>query len=131
MTFAHSYMVLLSLRFEDKIAFDVTISEDYNDKVVPPLTVQILIENAVKHNIASLRNPLRISISTRPDNTLVVSNCMQPKTEPGYSTGIGLRNIQSRLALLTDRQATVTKTDDTFAVAIPLLDARENKLSNW
>ena len=131
MTFVRSYMVLLSLRFEDKIAFEVNISEDYNDKMVPPLTVQILIENAVKHNVASLRKPLHISISTRPDNALVVSNSLQPKTDPGYSTGIGLRNIQSRLALLTDRQATVTKTDDIFAVAIPLLDAHQNKLINW
>ncbi|NCU36357.1 hypothetical protein EOM75_10135 [Candidatus Falkowbacteria bacterium] len=131
MTFVRSYMVLLSLRFEDKIAFDVNISDDYNEKVVPPLTVQILIENAVKHNIASLRKPLHISISTRPDNTLVVTNNLQPKADAGYSTGIGLGNIQSRHSLLTDRQATVTKTDDTFTVAIPLLDARENKLINW
>jgi sensor histidine kinase YesM len=131
MTFVSSYMMLLSLRFEDKITFEVNISEDYNEKVVPPLTVQILIENAVKHNVASLRKPLRISISTRPDNTLVVSNNLQPKTDPGYSTGIGLHNLKSRLALLTDRPATVTKTDDTFAVAIPLLDARHNKLINW
>lgn len=131
MAFVKSYIVLLSLRFEDKIAFEVNISEDYNDKMVPPLTVQILIENAVKHNVASLRKPLHINISTRPDNTLVVSNSLQPKADPGYSTGIGLHNIQSRLALLTDRKAAVTKTDDTFTVAIPLLDAHHNKLFNW
>lgn len=131
LSFTESYIYMLSLRFEEKIKFELNIDERFMDKVVAPLTLQILIENAVKHNIVSQRKPLTIKIYTQVDNTLVVSNNLQPKTTSSYSSGIGLNNIRSRLEILTDRKMKVEETETDFTVTIPLLDESENKLINW
>lgn len=129
--FTKSYMYLLGLRFEDKLVFEVKIDEKFLEKVVVPLTLQILIENAVKHNIASMRKPLKIDIFTKTDNTLTVKNNLQPKSTGSYSSGIGLDNIRSRLEILTDRKMKVEKTADEFIVVLPLLDRKKGKLINW
>ncbi len=129
--FTNSYIYLLGLRFENKLVFDLQIDDKYMEKIVVPLTLQILIENAVKHNVVSMKRPLTISIVTQPDNTLVVSNNLQPKSAGTYSSGIGLDNIRSRLEILTDREMRVEKTDTEFVVTVPLLDKTQGKLTNW
>lgn len=129
--FTQSYIYMLNLRFEDKIKFELNIRDWYRDKVIPPLTLQILIENAVKHNVVSQRKPLKIEIYTQSNYTLVVKNNLQPKTQGTYSSGIGLENIRSRMGILTDREMHVEKTDTEFIVTVPFLDANENKLVNW
>ena len=129
--FTRSYIYMLSLRFEDKITFDLNIDSRFEEKVVPPLTLQILIENAVKHNVVSAKKPLKIEIYTQVDNVLVVKNNRQVKVQNSYSAGIGLENIRSRLAILSDRALIVEQTDEEFTVKLPLLDARANKLSDW
>lgn len=131
LNFTESYVFMLSLRFEDKIKFELNIDSRFHDKVVAPLTLQILIENAVKHNVVSQKKPLTIQIFTRNDNTLVVKNNLQAKANNSYSTGIGLDNIKNRLKILTDREMVVEKTETDFIVTVPLLDAKENKLINW
>ncbi|MCF8364177.1 MAG: histidine kinase [Bacteroidales bacterium] len=131
LSFTKSYVYMLSLRFENKIKFELNIDPRFNNKMVAPLTLQILIENAVKHNVVSQRKPLAIEIFTRNDNTLLVKNNLQPKANNSYSTGIGLDNIKNRLEMLTDRKMVVEKTENEFIVTIPLLDAKENKLIDW
>lgn len=129
--FTRSYIYMLSLRFADKIKFELNINTKFHEKVVAPLTLQILIENAVKHNIVSQSKPLKIEIFSQHDNTLMVKNNRQPKTTNSYSSGIGLENIRNRLQILTDRKMKVENTETEFIVTIPLLDAKENKLINW
>jgi LytS/YehU family sensor histidine kinase len=129
--FTQSYIFMLNLRFAEKIKFELNISEWFLNKVLPPLTLQILIENAVKHNVVSQRKPLNIEIYTQSNYTLVVKNNLQPKAKGSYSSGIGLDNIKNRLEILTDRDMHVEKTDEAFIVTIPLLDAEENRLRNW
>jgi two-component system, LytTR family, sensor kinase len=131
LSFAKSYIYMLSLRFEDKIKFELNIDSRSEDKVVVPLTLQILIENAVKHNVVSQRKPLTVEIFNQIDNTLVVKNNLQPKSMNSYSTGIGLENIRSRLEFLTDRKMETEKTETEFIVKLPLLDAKDNRLIDW
>lgn len=129
--FTRSYIYMLSLRFDEKIKFELNINDWYRDKVIPPLTLQILIENAVKHNVVSQRKPLKIEIYTQSNYTLVVKNNLQPKARNSYSSGIGLENIRSRLGILTDREMHVEKTDTAFIVTVPFLDANDKRLINW
>jgi two-component system, LytTR family, sensor kinase len=83
--------------------------------------VQMLIENAIKHNVVSRNKPLSISVHTNGNNTLVVSNNMQAKQTPEYSTGIGLQNIIKRYQLVSNRQVTIAKDEAQFTVALPLI----------
>lgn len=129
--FTQSYIFMLNLRFEEKIKFELNISDWFRNKVLPPLTLQILIENAVKHNVVSKRKPLLIEIYTQSNYTLVVKNNLQPKTRESYSSGIGLENIRNRLEILTDRNMQVDETETDFLVTVPLLDAEKNRLRNW
>jgi len=131
MAFTRSYIYMLGLRFDEKIKFTLNIDQGYDNKVVVPLTLQILIENAVKHNIVSQKKPLTIEIFTRPDNTLTVRNNLQPKADSSYSSGIGLDNIKSRLGFLTDRKMIIEKTDAYFSVSVPLLDVSDDKVRDW
>ena len=88
---------------------------------IAPLTLQLLIENAVKHNRMSVQEPLSVYISVEEDQMLVVKNKLQPRSTPSMSTGVGLENIMDRYALLTGRHVWAGESDDQFVVRIPLL----------
>jgi len=119
MEFISAFSFLQSLRFQGMIDFRFGIGEEFLDRKIAPMTLQLLVENAVKHNVVSVKKPLSIVISTENDN-LVISNNMQPKEElPG--TGVGLKNISSRYAFLTDRKVEIIKEDNLFKVLIPLI----------
>lgn len=123
--FTDSYRYLLGLRFDKKLIFNINIDEQLLDKKVIPLTLQILIENAVKHNIISAKKPLEIKIHSQEDNTLKISNNLQKKDSDTYSSGIGLSNISSRLQILTDRKLQVNESNNEFCVTVPLLEQHE------
>ena len=89
---------------------------------LPVLSLQPLIENAVKHNSISRTKPLRIAIRT-DDGTLVVSNPLIPKIDETTGTGIGLKNLSSRYLLLTSQQVRIIRTDDAFEVILPLIES--------
>jgi tetratricopeptide (TPR) repeat protein len=121
--FIESYAFLLKIRFENKFNLEVQIPDDALDKFkIAPLTLQLLIENAVKHNRMSLAEPLIVHISLEENSVLVVKNKLQPRTTEYRSTGIGLQNIMNRYALLTKRQVWAGERDDQFVVKIPLLN---------
>lgn len=118
--FARNYLELQKIRFEDNLNFRVDVS-DCRHCYLPPLSLQLLLENAIKHNIASQENPLFIAILQKGDE-LWVSNTFQPKssqTEP--STGVGLENIRSRYGLLSALKPEISQTEDEFLVRLPLL----------
>lgn len=131
LTFIESYAFLLKIRFENKFNLDVDIPDDVLDKFkIAPLTLQLLIENAVKHNRMSLAEPLVVHITIEDDCMLVVKNKLQPRTTEYKSTGVGLQNIMNRYALLTKRQVWAGETEDQFVVKIPLLNEQvKNQLS--
>ena len=119
--FIKAYTFLLQIRFENK--FEVHINVDSIDQKryrIPPLTLQLLVENAVKHNRMSVQEPLKIDIYGE-EEFLIVQNTWQPRDKPEESTGIGLPNIINRYSLFTDREVTFGQDRDMFIVKIPLL----------
>ena len=118
--FARTYSNLLKMRFEDSVIFDIPeTSTNPNAKVVP-LSLQLLLENAVKHNVVSVKAPLRISIYEEA-GFLVIKNNLQAKEHLNKRQGVGLSNIKSRYALLTERAMKIIKTPNTFEARLPIL----------
>lgn len=117
-----AYAFLLKTRFGDNldIVMDVDPSK-MEDKIVP-LSLQLLMENAIKHNIVSQDKPLKIIVKVI-DGNLVVTNNLQKKNQIIESTGIGLTNIRNRYKLITDKIITVTETLADFTVSIPLIQS--------
>ena len=120
LNFARTYMSLLKMRFEDSIIFDIPEKVSNPEAKVVPLSLQLLLENAVKHNTVAENKPLHIKIFEL-DNTLVVSNNKQPNHVVKKSSGVGLANIAQRYGLLTKRKMVIDETAKTFSVAIPML----------
>ncbi len=119
--FIRAYTFLLQIRFEHK--FDVLIdvsTVQQNQYRIAPLSLQLLVENAVKHNRMSIQEPLRVRIYCQGDE-LIIENPWQPRDQPEQSTGVGLRNIVNRYALLTDRKIIYGQQHDFYSVKIPLL----------
>jgi len=119
--FIQSYAFLLKIRFENKFDLQIEIPESELDRhKIAPLTLQLLVENAVKHNRMSVREPLVVSIKL-DNNTLVLRNIFRPRGEMVESTGLGLQNIINRYALLTDRSVWAGERGEEFVVSIPLI----------
>ena len=117
--FAEAYSYLFKIRYADKIAFDFNIEEQYLDYELPPISLQPLIGNAVKHNTISSKQLFRVHIYTK-DGYLVVSNEKRPMLEPNPGTGVGLSNLNSRYQLLFNREIEIVDNDKEFAVRLPL-----------
>lgn len=122
--FIRAYVFLLKIRFEHKFDLKINLSEtDLNRYKIAPLILQLLIENAVKHNRMSANEPLIVEISLTEAQTLLVSNPLRPRHSAPLSTGIGLQNIINRYALLSDRSVWAGERNGDFVVEIPLLTA--------
>lgn len=119
--FTEAYLYILKERFEDALVTRIDISEDAWQKKLPPASLQLLIENAVKHNVATTENPLSISICTNEDGWLTVSNSLQKRNLVRNSLGSGLRNIMERYQLLAGLNIIVEETGTRFTVRIPLI----------
>ncbi|MFI2744134.1 histidine kinase [Zhouia sp. PK063] len=122
--FAKTYVNLLKMRFEDSITFDIPETSSNEAFRVVPLSLQLLLENAVKHNTITHTHPLHIKIYEE-DNTLVVANNLQPKQVLKKSSGVGLQNIKQRYAILTDRMVAIDKTEQQFIVKLPMLSKQK------
>jgi len=120
LNFARTYMSLLKMRFEDSIIFEIPDKASDPESKVVPLSLQLLLENAVKHNMVTSSKPLHIKIY-EDGNHLVVMNNLQPKQIVKKSSGVGLENIKQRYALLSERTVYINQRDKDFAVAIPML----------
>lgn len=124
--FLDAYVYLNKIRFRDNLQVEKQLSPTAYGQYVTPLSVQMLIENAIKHNVVSKDNPLKIKIKQDESGYLIVENNIQEKTifrdaGPEKSTRVGLQNIINRYGLLTDRQVEVIRTAGLFTVRIPLL----------
>ena len=121
--FARTYMKLLKMRFEDSIHLDIPDMCSNPDAKIVPLSLQLLLENAVKHNIVTSKKPLHIKVEEL-DDMLVVSNNLQEKQVVKKSTGVGLQNIRQRYNILTDREVGIERTTSHFNVYLPMLSKR-------
>lgn len=118
--FARTYMSLLKMRFEDSIVFEIPDRATNPDSKVVPLSLQLLLENAVKHNMVTSSKPLHIKIY-ESGGMLVVENNLQPKQIVKKSSGVGLENIKQRYKLLSNKKVSIHQEAKRFAVAIPML----------
>lgn len=120
LAFAKRYVGLLKMRFENSIVYTFPEEIRNAETKIVPLSLQLLLENAVKHNTVSEENPLQISISEE-NGFLVVKNNLQSKNVLGKSSGYGLLNIQQRYDLLTSRKVFIEKDKTSFQVKLPIL----------
>lgn len=119
LSFAKTYMNLLKMRFENSIFYEVQEISNPEAKVVP-LSLQLLLENTIKHNVVSPQRPLNIRIFEK-DGYLVVQNDLQKKQVLQDRKGVGLQNIVSRYAILTSRNVLVQESNEHFTVKLPIL----------
>lgn len=120
--FLQSYYRLLQIRFGTAINMIVRIDDQHLHFQIPPLTLQLLVENAVKHNQYSRDLPLTIQLYSDKDNKLVVSNNINLKTVPVESTGIGLQSIRMRYHMLNNPDPVVQRDENSFVVSMQLID---------
>ncbi|HZG24803.1 MAG TPA: histidine kinase, partial [Chitinophagaceae bacterium] len=119
--FINPYIFLLQKRFDQGLQIDIDVSEDYRHHYIIPAALQMLIENAIKHNTMSASQPLCVTIHANGNETLTVKNNRQPRVIHEVSHKIGLQNIRQRYELVSGRKVEVQQTANYFEVVLPLL----------
>lgn len=123
--FAQKYMTLVRMRYENHISFEVAPFLFQSKANIIPLSLQLLLENAIKHNKISAQHPLTIRLE-QEDNYLSVENTFTPKAQLQKGLGMGLQNIKSRYGLLTSREVQIIEHNGLFIVKIPILENDSN-----
>lgn len=118
--FITNYMEILILRFGKGLSFNIEVEQDYLSYHIPPMTLQLLVENAVKHNITSASCPLTIQIFI-DNGMLCVSNNVNPRNHVESSNGIGLNNLNEKFRLLTNKKIRIEVNESVYLVKLPLL----------
>lgn len=118
--FAKTYINLLKLRFENAIDFNLEIQDFSDNEFIVPLSLQILLENTIKHNIVTESKPLKIRIY-KENQHLIVENSLQLKTSVKDSTGVGINNIKNRYLLLSHHEVVISNENNLFKVELPIL----------
>ncbi len=120
--FLESYIYLIKTRYGDRFSISIAIQDPHLGKYLPPMALQLLVENAVKHNEISGSNPLQVLIHSQ-EGFIGVENALRPRATLAEGTGNGLSNLNKRYTLLAKQNITVTTVNNIFAVKIPLMDA--------
>jgi LytS/YehU family sensor histidine kinase len=121
MKLTEAYIYLLITRFGASLRFEINIQKEHLNLLLPPGSLQMLIENAVKHNGSTRKNPLCININSK-DHSLIIKNNLQPRLDKIESTKTGLQNIRRRYELLSNREIELKSTEEEFSVLLPLLE---------
>jgi len=119
--FIQSYFQLLRTRHGEAVQLNVQIDKQYEPYLLPSLTLQLLVENVVKHNVLSKNKSLLIDIFTAAGNKLVVSNNLQRRTVKAPSNGVGISNIDAKYKLLRQPGFQVMEDENNFTVVLPLM----------
>ncbi len=123
LAFIGSYTYLLQIRFDRNLVFKMDIPSDYESRLIPPMALQMLIENAIKHNEISEAFPLTIQVGIR-NGKVEVRNAIRLRSNPETSCKTGLKNIRERYRFFTDEEVEVEETKEHFTVRIPLLKTK-------
>lgn len=126
--FAKTYCDLLKTRFEDSVSFDFNVNEKDLKSYVVPLSLQLLLENCIKHNFATSSKPLHIKIYSENGN-LFIENNLHQREQVKESAGIGLANIVQRYSLLTKQNVFIEKSATFFRVKIPILTQKTTAMT--
>lgn len=127
--FMRSYLFLQKIRYGDYLSYSVNIPAQLLKMVLPPLSLQVVLENAIKHNIINESKPLKIEVFNE-DRQLVVKNNIQPKISMGVSTGLGLKNLSKRYALISSREPFFSVETNHYLAKLPLLDTEQDERIN-
>jgi len=119
--FIESYIFLLKTRFDKNLIVNQDLPVDKQHHKIAPMVLQLLIENAIKHNIISKTKPLTIDISVIDNKYLQIKNNLQLKTSTEITSQIGLKNIQKRYEYLCNKKIDIKQTEEYFTVRIPLI----------
>lgn len=119
--FAQTYIDLLQMRFEDSLTYSLPTEIKQEGAKVVPLSLQLLLENVIKHNKATNKKPIYINIYESSDGYLIIENNLNKKNTPDNRKGIGLQNIAGRYAILTSKPIKIEETEEKFIVKIPIL----------
>lgn len=125
--FVKAYIFLLQMRYPKNLTVRFDIDQSYYNSNIAPLTLQMLVENAIKHNVISKAHPLNISIYVENGKSIVVKNNLKEKKSIGKSTKTGLENIKKRYAYFGKKPVDIMVTHTSFMVAIPLLNVLKEK----
>ena len=120
LVFTEAFCHLVKIRYGESLVIESRIDDRYRSCVIMPLSLQTLVENAIKHNTISNRYPLTITIETTDNATIRVSNKIQPKSEDTSGEGIGLANLTERYKMLYQKEVTISNANGMFSVEIPL-----------
>ncbi len=115
------YYGLQKIRYGKGFILEVDLFEDDKAALMPPLTLQMLVENALKHNSTAISEPLIVNVSSTEKQYLTVKNNLQPRSDAHEGTGLGLKNIINRYALVTSKEVFINKNLSYFTVALPLI----------
>jgi len=115
-----SYVFLVHLRFEQNLSISIDVDSNKSNLLIAPLSLQMLVENATKHNVISKKKPLNVRIFTDNDY-IIVENNLQQKEVKKYSSKLGLKNITNRYGFLTKRKLEIIEADEKFIVKVPLI----------
>lgn len=121
-SFLESYFFLVQMRYNKNILLELNVDKIWMDFFIPPLSLQILTENAIRHNEISKKNLLKISI-VASEKQISVTNTINPKITPEPGTGIGLSNLANQYRLLSGKEINISKLNNSFCVTIPLLES--------
>ena len=122
LSFLEPYTFLLKQRFADSLQLEIEVPEKYHDHLIIPVALQMLVENAIKHNILSRKKPLHIKIYANGNNTISVINNLQPRINTEIaSSHIGLNNIRKRYELTVGKEIDIVKDEQVFSVSLPLI----------
>ena len=114
------YVFLMQVRFQGKLRVELEVEPAYHRALVVPLSLQLLVENAIKHNVVSARQPLHVRVKASEDR-IEVRNDYRPRERGDESTGIGQQNIRRRYELLGYSQVMMAVSDDSYTVRLPLI----------
>lgn len=119
--FTRSYIYLMKIRYGEALSVDIRVPDNHLVYYVLPLAIQVLVENAVKHNIVSFQKPLKLIIGTMGEETIFVENNYQPRQDMSYRNGVGLSNLNERYWLMFQDNINIQADESRFRVEIPLI----------
>jgi len=121
LNFIRSYYFILKTRLNNCIELELQIAPGYLNHFLPAHTLHMLVENALKHNRTAKDSPLKISIETKPDGKLVVTNNLQPRQLTVHTNKTGLSNIRKKYKILSNQEVVILETENSFSVVLPLI----------
>ena len=128
--FMRSYLFLQQIRYGEDLSYSVSIKAHLLNMVLPPLSLQIVLENAIKHNIINQTEPLRIDVYSM-DNYLIIRNNLQPKMSMSRSTGLGLKNLTKRYAMISPEEPVFSIETNYYIAKLPLIDIEKDECSDY